>query len=262
MRVIKLNSIAVLSALCVTGISPAFAQPNIHTNEMELSNLHAPSHCMAGLETILPGAYYSCEAKRDLKQGHTRRAVSRLREAAYWGDKPAQYLLGVANYNGELGLPADKAKGLVWLGLAAERDQHPYMEHFAAARARASASEVASANALWKQMYHRYGDKYAARRAQRKYEQYIEQVRNAEASGGTAIVRGASPPSIMGDAGLGGANSLAMNVGGASGAFSIDQLIRRQARTEFSGLEPHVTIGTITQIFGDLSKDRNTEAAK
>jgi TPR repeat protein len=58
--------------------------------------------------------------------------------AARWGEKRAQFALGVDYFNGRRGVTADKVQGLAWLTLAAERKDPYYVSILASARAQST----------------------------------------------------------------------------------------------------------------------------
>jgi hypothetical protein len=67
------------------------------------------------------------------------------------GSKPAEFLLGVGYYKGDL-QPRDRARGLAWLGLASERKDPTYLAIFASAWKQATPQEQANAQQLWHSM--------------------------------------------------------------------------------------------------------------
>lgn len=135
----------------------------------------ARPQCITTLYQFLPGDYNYCLASRHWLAGHYRRAEELLLLAAGWGSKPAQHLLGIAYFNGE-GLRQDRAEGLAWLGLAAERKSQQYLAVFMSAHSQASASERRAADARYAELRRAYRDEIAATRAQRRYERQVNSV--------------------------------------------------------------------------------------
>lgn len=96
--------------------TPPGASPS-HADQLEeAKNLT----CLSGLEHMLPGIYYYCVGARDLARGKGARGMGKLKIAADWGSKPAQFTMGVGYYNGDV-VPQNRPLGLAWLGLAACR---------------------------------------------------------------------------------------------------------------------------------------------
>lgn len=124
--------------------------------------------CPQGFEHAMPGIYYYCVGIRDIARGKTDRARSMLEIAASWGSKQAQFVLGMGYYKGDV-QPLDRGRGLAWLGLAAERQTPVYVAIFNSAWEQATPQERERGNALWKGLQPEYGDKHAARRAERRY---------------------------------------------------------------------------------------------
>ncbi len=144
----------------------AVAAPELkaHQSVEEVARLD----CLSGVERFLPGVYYYCVGARDVARGKNDRARSMLEIAAGWGSKQAQFLLGVGYYKGDL-QPRDRARGLAWLKLAAERKDPVYLAVFASAWKQATPQEQAGAQQLWQTMLPVYGDQRAARRAELRY---------------------------------------------------------------------------------------------
>ena len=149
--------LSVASAATTGAAAPEF---KVHRSVEELAQLD----CLPGVERFLPGIYYHCVGVRDVARGKNDRARSMLEIAAGWGSKPAQFLLGVGYYKGDL-QPRDRARGLAWLKLASERKDPTYLAVFASAWKQATPRERAGAEQLWRSMLPVYGDQRAARRA-------------------------------------------------------------------------------------------------
>ena len=128
-----------------------------------------------------------------------RFAGNMFRVAASWAYKPAQYNLGVMYFNGE-GVPQDKALGMAWLALAAERSEdHDYARARDSAYAKMTDEEFAHANDLWREMRGTYGDATALKRARTRWIQ----VRN----GRTGSHLGANTDPVL----VGGRNKFGRN---------------------------------------------------
>lgn len=127
------------------------------------------SYCAQGLERFLPGSYYYCVGRRALAKGNKVKSVAALEQAARWGSKQAQFLLGVGYTKGD-NAPLDRALGLAWLALAAERKDMVYLGVLKSSLAHASEEERARAALLYQSMLGTYGDEVAARRAERRFQ--------------------------------------------------------------------------------------------
>ncbi|SKB72081.1 SEL1-like repeat protein [Luteibacter sp. 22Crub2.1] len=201
------------------------------------------AYCPGGIERILPGEYYFCAAARDFGKNHDARARERLRDAAYWASKPAQYVLGLMYFNGDDG-PINRPLGVAWLALASERHDPRFEPAFAKAYLQLSPAEKTQADAYWVDMREKYGDRTAGTRAHRIY---LAEMRNLQAAlmfGGSVFIDGIAPPngdSVGSFNGPGGAR--ASSVGSGSTGFTIQRLIGKSGDEFFRGLNGTVTVG-------------------
>lgn len=148
--------------------------------------------CASGLERFLPGDYYFCAAARDMGQGHDSLSRERLRDAAYWASKPAQYVMGLMYYHGDVAT-LNRPLGIAWLALAAERHDRRFESAFAEAYASASPEERAQANTYWLKMREEYGDRVAGLRAKRRFEAEMHNVTAMSGNGGSVEATGMGP---------------------------------------------------------------------
>jgi len=128
----------------------------------------ATVYCPQGIERFLPGSYYYCVGVRDMAKGNNARSRKMLRIAAGWGNKSAQFLLGMGYFKGDAE-PLDRPLGLAWMGLASERRDPSYTAIFSSAWKRATPQEQARAQEFWRSMLPTYGDAHAARRAELRF---------------------------------------------------------------------------------------------
>ena len=206
--------------------------------------------CPPGLERFLPGVYYYCVGARDLADHREARGVEMLKLAAAWGSKPAQFTLGVGYFNGDI-VAQDRAQGLAWLGLAAERRDPGYQAVLRSALARSTAAEQAQANALWRSMRPRYGDAHAATRAERRYRHERNQLLAGEPYGRRACIAGLTqrevtpvpPPTDVQQV-----SDFQYSIGcpGGEPASRLVHLLDGFAGSLFEGLDGHVTVGPLT----------------
>ncbi|WP_114238982.1 SEL1-like repeat protein [Dyella sp. C9] len=138
------------------------------------------SYCSWGIERFLPGSYYYCVGRRELAKGNLAKSRVALQDAAAWGSKQAQFLLGIGYFKGDIA-PRDRPLGLAWLALSAERKDVVYVGLLKSAMDQASAEEKARADALYQQMLPKYGDDFAAVRAERRYRREREKIMWGEA---------------------------------------------------------------------------------
>jgi TPR repeat protein len=180
--------------------------------------------CPLHVERILPAYYYSCRALYYFQRHKVGVAMAKLKEAARWADKRAQYSLGLIYFNGDDGIPADHARGLAWLGMAVERKNPEYMRSYAAAMSRSTPDELARAGRLWQQLNLEYSDKVAGARAVNTYNRALKEL--ADMSFGT----------------VGGATRWGYTSEAANSEHVMSEL-DRMAATVFGGMQGTVTVG-------------------
>lgn len=111
------------------------------------------------------GNYFLEKGTEAFRRGQLESALYRWDISAYWGHKIAQYNLGLMHFKG-VGVPADHARGVAWLALAAERGDPPLADALEWGYAQLSPAEVDRANAIWREeLKPRYGDAVAMPRA-------------------------------------------------------------------------------------------------
>ena len=195
-------------------------------------------YCAGGLERILPGEYYFCAAVRDMGHGHKGLARDRLRDAAYWASKPAQYILGLMNFDGDDGR-GNRPLGVAWLALASERHDPRFEPAFAKAYIELTPEERAQADVYWNDLKKDYSDAVAGRRARRVYTREMNNLQAAAMFGGSIFIDGMTPPGI---ASSGGGQPPIFE--GESG-FSVSNRIHQAADDLFHGMEGTVTVGEV-----------------
>ena len=90
-----------------------------------------------------------------------------FRDAAYYGDKPAQAMLAMMLWNGE-GMVADRAQAYAWIDLAAERGYESMLTTREKFWVSLDDGERARALELGKDLYAKYGDEQARDRLDRE----------------------------------------------------------------------------------------------
>jgi|GEM_PF-1095043 len=211
-------------SITVNGVKPDAAQyepapdnPNPPVDDKDI-------YCPTALEPILPGDYYACEARSAYGHENYRKMADMLEESAYWANKDAQYTLGLAYFNGDIpDIAQNRPLGLAWLALAAERKKDQYVIAYAEARVKATPAELRQAQALWKKMRLKYGDKVAAKRAIERFNHNIQDIDESARQNGIVYIRGFSPF--------------------PESAFTIANKLHDEATTDFEDVRGTVVVG-------------------
>ncbi|MFT3791989.1 MAG: hypothetical protein QM741_13140 [Rudaea sp.] len=145
---------------------------------MRADDAVSPSDSFASDPSItikyLPGKYYEQRAQDAVKRKDFRQALEMFQKAGYWGNKIAQYDVGMLYLNGAEGVPADKIRGIAWLGIAAQTHTAYVGKALGDAYATLTPEQKAAAGELWKQLKIDYDDKATLDRASKKFnDQYI-----------------------------------------------------------------------------------------
>jgi len=90
-------------------------------------------------------------------------AVNRFRDAARYGDKPAQAMLAMMLWNGD-GIEADRIQACAWIDVAAERGYKSFVATRDKFWAALNEEERVRALDLSKKLYAKYGDESAKKR--------------------------------------------------------------------------------------------------
>lgn len=233
----KSKSLLLLIACLTAGTSfSALAgkpQPLPDQKKSEISE--ALKLCPSSLERFLPGDYYYCDAARDFWSGHDSSARASLKDAAAWANKPAQYALGIMYFNGDHA-EQNRALGLAWLALAAERHSPDYEPAFVDAYGRVSKEELAQANVYWLDLKKTYADAVAAPRAKHRFDRAYNDIAWAVDFGGSVFIDGiagfrAADPINGGDQPM-----------GVSG-FSVGRLLQSREAMALAGWQSNVYVG-------------------
>lgn len=135
--------------------------------------------CNDSLYRFLPGEVNFCLAARERQRNNVGGTLEMLKLAASWGNKKAQYAMGLMYFNGEL-VAANRPLGLAWLGLAAERGDRVYGAVFASAYGKATTAERQQAQVRYAALLPVYADAVAARRAQRRFDRELHEITRYE----------------------------------------------------------------------------------
>jgi hypothetical protein len=111
------------------------------------------------------GNYFLKLGEREFTHGRPRRAFAHWELSAFWGHKIAQYNLGLMYFKG-VGVGRDRARGLAWLTLAAERGDVPFVKALEWCRTQLGPDDLARARSIVDELSPRYADAVALPRAQ------------------------------------------------------------------------------------------------
>lgn len=137
---------------------------------------------------FLPGNYFFHKGSEALTHGDAREAAQLWRVAAFWGQKTAQYDLGILYFKGKSGVDKNRPLGLAWLALANERDDSMFQESLAAAWEQSSQIEHEKANQLWRELKKTYADSVALIRAKRRYENEVHNITGSRVGGTGPVI--------------------------------------------------------------------------
>jgi TPR repeat protein len=178
---------------------------------------------------FFPGKYFEQKAQFYLKNRQYRAAIEMFELSGFWADKISQYNAGLMYYNG-MGVPADKARGIAWLRIAAQGHEELAERALQVAQGQVSVAERHRADAIFDQLDQKYGDRYTLPRALAQFDQ------DAAMLTGSHLGHVIGPLSVQqaGDLPTTG-EDFARQISGER-----DQLI--------SKIRGHVTVGSVTQL--------------
>ena len=180
----------VLAMFLAMATTPGAARAQDAAGALEPPADAAPrAKCDYLLSKFLPGDFDFCVGAHYWQDGKREKAAELFRLAAGWGNKGAQAALGVAYFNGE-GVPRDRALGLAWLALAAERQAPTASGLYVSARGKVTAAELERATTLYEQMRKVYADDVAAVRADKRYRREVHAVESNAAYGSGKCIAG------------------------------------------------------------------------
>lgn len=116
-----------------------------------------------------PGFQLNAEGQRSWENGFYFDARHRFRQAAWWGDKLAQYNLGVMYFRGD-GVERDPARAWAWLALAAERGYPEFVGMWETLWHELDEAQRDKANRILAELEPRYSDRVAVERTARHME--------------------------------------------------------------------------------------------
>jgi hypothetical protein len=226
-----------LGTLALAGCNKATRPQPLPGQENEVA--YMLQGCAQGLERILPGDYYFCEAGSNYWAGRFSMARDALDSAARWASKPAQHALGIMYFNGDHA-PMNRPLGVAWLALAAERHEPDFEQVFVAAYQSLSPAERKQADAYWNDMKPIYADARAADRAQKRFDREMHQLETATAFGGDMYISGLTAGNVRG--------------------VTLLQRLRNEGTNYFAGYETHVWVGDAQLVpLGQVAQPKQAE---
>lgn len=218
-------------------------------------------HCPQTVERYFPGEFYFCAGARAFNDGKYEHALSMYESAAAWGDKRAQFNLGLIHFRGDHA-PVDQPLGLAWMALAAERpDSALEREVLAASYSSVSPEVRRQADALWNAMKVKYTDRIALERARTRFDRETRHIDYLKSSDPFAsiVIRGLG----HGAGGSQGGDSGFMAPLGAVGGLAKD--LDERAAVQLDRQEGKVTVGELEKAedeaaAGDSKKTKAQQA--
>jgi hypothetical protein len=242
MKHLRTAALALLCTVAAAASATEAAAPARSSADAKAEIRKTIQGCAQGLERLLPGDYYFCAAARDLSRGHNGLSRERLRDAAHWASKPAQYALGLMYFNGDEG-PSDRPLGLAWLAIADERHDPRFEGAFIQAYTQSTPAERAKANEYWLQLRDDFSDAVAGQRAKRRFTNEMRNIEAASMFGGSIFIDGITPPDGPGFGQFN--NGESSRVSGSHG-FAVNRSLNKQGEEFFRGMAGTVTVGDVT----------------
>ena len=231
-----------LMAAAATDGTPAPKSADTAPSDADL----ASTKCAIGEERFLPSDYFYCLATQSYGEQHYSYAQKFFLDAASWGSKPAQYVLGIMALDGDH-QPVNRPLALAWLTLAAERPQSTFKGAYASAYAGATPAERQAAEKLLMNMRPTYADASAAVRAEKRYAQGMATLERLNAGNGHYCMEGITTPADP----SGGDPTQCPPVPAMTKA--LDQA----AAKVFDGWAGHVTVGPLQQVSAPAAAPHN-----
>ncbi|TWI05017.1 hypothetical protein IP90_01159 [Luteimonas cucumeris] len=221
------------------------------------SSTQPPPRCSQTVERYFPGDYYFCAGSRAFSKGDYEHALSMYESAAAWGDKRAQFNLGLIHFRGDH-IPVNQPLGLAWLALAAERpDAKLEREVLATSYSSVSPEVRRQADALWNMMKSKYGDRMALERARTRFDRetrHIQHLKTSDPFASVAIRGMGHGAGLSRDTGLGYMGPL-----GSVGGLAKD--LEERAATQLDRPDGKVTVGEL-EVAEDQSAARRPSKKK
>ena len=119
---------------------------------------------------LLPGSYFEYRARSYLKQDEPASALGMYKLAAYWGNKYAQYNIGILYFVGGKSIAPDRARAAAWLRLAAGSQQPGMTDAFQKVLEALTPAERAQADIVWNELQTKYADTLTRQRVITRYQ--------------------------------------------------------------------------------------------
>lgn len=158
---------AMTACLWLALAGPASADAIVHS--WHPGNL-SRTRCIEGLQRFLPAHVYYCLAIQSYGVHRYASMSHFLDQAALWGSKQAEYVIGFMALNG-VHEPVSRSRAMAWYALAAERHTPYFQAAYDRLRGQATASERLQAQAILASLGPKYTDAVAAPRAEERYRE-------------------------------------------------------------------------------------------
>ena len=120
--------------------------------------------------SLLPGSYFEYRARSYLKHDELAAALGMYKLAAYWGNKYAQYNIGILFFFGGKSIAPDRPRAAAWLRMAAGSQQPGMADTFQKVSQSLTPAEHAQADAVWNELQAKYAGTLTRQRAITRYQ--------------------------------------------------------------------------------------------
>lgn len=117
---------------------------------------------------MFPGKYFEYKAQFYLRKHDYTEALRLFELAGFWANKRAQYNAAMMYYKG-IGVPADRLRGVAWMGIAAENHDDLSQSALETAYAALSPAEKTEADNIFRTLDEKYGDAVTVARALKQF---------------------------------------------------------------------------------------------
>ncbi|WP_146742364.1 sel1 repeat family protein [Oleiagrimonas sp. MCCC 1A03011] len=251
--------VSILSACLLAAASASLATPAKHSALDAGLNKQTTERterlpCIDDLFEFFPGYTAYCHGMNKWHAGRYQQGLDDLKRSAGWASKNAQYALGLIYFNGHH-VPTDRARGLAWLLLSAERQTPRLFKNVAAVAFKvASPQQRAQAMKLYRQLLPRYGDAFAAHRARMRYTHAMQRAIGSWAgdAGTRVCIAGLTPMGVAAHPPQSGGDGVPGTEGSCPPTLIVKAKLQKASDRYFKGLLPegHVDVGPLKQVHG------------
>ncbi|MEM9301927.1 MAG: hypothetical protein AAGE01_07440, partial [Pseudomonadota bacterium] len=115
------------------------------------------SECGNGVIGERPDRFFTCEALQSFKKGFDTHALELFQRASLWGNKQAQYRVGLMTLGG-IGTEPDPMEAAAWMLLANERNNREITERLNQVMQTLDGDQLAAVNVRAAELQEKYGD--------------------------------------------------------------------------------------------------------